>query len=67
MSWAQPLKRVFAIDIEKCERCGARVRIIATVEDRLVIQRILIHLGLEQDPAGEALPRGPPQNPGLFD
>ncbi len=67
MSWAQRLKRVFAIDIEQCERCGARVRIIASIEDRLVIQRILNHLGLQQDPAGAAWPRGPPQTPGLFD
>ena len=31
-SWAQRLKRVFAIDIEKCEKCGGPVR-IASIED----------------------------------
>jgi hypothetical protein len=66
MSWAQRLKRVFAIDIEHCERCGGRVRIIASIEDPPVIQRILNHLELHERPAGEAWPRGPPHSPGLF-
>ena len=33
MTWAQRLKRVFAIEIEKCEKCGGPVRIIAAIED----------------------------------
>jgi hypothetical protein len=42
MTWAQRLKRVFVgaairIDIEKCERCGGPVRIIASIEDPDVI------------------------------
>ena len=37
MTWAQRLKRVFAIDIEKCEKCGGAVRIIASIEDPDVI------------------------------
>ena len=49
MTWAQRLKRVFAIEIEKCEKCGGPVRIIASIEDPDVIQKILKHLGLDQD------------------
>ena len=45
MTWAQRLKRVFAIDIEKC---GGPVRIIASIEDPDVIRKILKHLGLDQ-------------------
>jgi hypothetical protein len=48
MTWGQRLKRVFAIDIEKCEKCGGPVRIIASIEDPDVIQKILKHLGLDQ-------------------
>ena len=48
MTWAQRLKRVFAIEIEKCEKCGGPVRIIASIEDPDVIQKILKHLGLNQ-------------------
>jgi hypothetical protein len=29
MSWAQRLKRVFAIDIETCRQCGGKLRVIA--------------------------------------
>ena len=28
MTWAQRLKRVFAIDIERCRRCGGRLEVI---------------------------------------
>jgi hypothetical protein len=45
LTWAQRLKRVFAIDIEVCRRCGGRVRVIASIEDPEVIERILDHLG----------------------
>lgn len=60
MTWARRLKRVFAIDIEKCEKCGGPVRIIASIEDPDVIQRILKHLGLDQpdDPQSRSPPAG---------
>ena len=58
MTWAQRLKRVFAIDIEKCEKCGGPVRIIASIEDPDVIQKILKHLGLDQP--GDPNSRSPP-------
>jgi hypothetical protein len=63
MSWAQRLKRVFAIEIEKCEKCGGPVRVIASIEDPDVIQKILKHLGLDQ--ASQPQIRSPPE--ALFD
>ncbi len=69
MTWAQRLKRVFAIDIEKCERCSGPVRVIASIEDPDVIEKILKHLGLDE----ASLPhnRSPPEatfehSPNLF-
>ena len=64
LSWAQRLKRVFAIDIERCRRCGGKLRVIASIEDPALIERILAHL--EQPPAGDPArspftPRAPPQ------
>ena len=64
MTWSQRLKRVFAIEIETCRRCGGRLRVIASIEEPAVIQRILDHLsgGEERgslDPAHSS--RGPPQ------
>ena len=63
MTWAQRLKRVFAIEIEKCEKCGGPVRVIASIEDPDVIEKILKHLGLDQ--ASQQQIRSPPDT--LFD
>jgi len=40
MTWAQRLKRVFDIDIETCPACGGAVKVIACIEDPVVIKRI---------------------------
>jgi len=44
MNWARRLKRVFAIEIEGCARCGGKLAIIASIEEPEVIARILAHL-----------------------
>jgi len=44
MTRAQRLKRVFNIDVEICEQCEGPVRIIARIEDPVVIRQILEHL-----------------------
>lgn len=62
MTWAQRLKRVFAIEIEKCEKCGGMMKIIACIEDAEVIEIILKHLGLDE--ASQTRNRSPPA--GLF-
>jgi hypothetical protein len=53
---------VFAIDIEVCRRCGGRLRVIASIEDPAVIERILEHLGRDGGPVDPAHPsRAPPE------
>ena len=44
MTWMQRLKRVFGIDIETYERCGAKVKVMASIEAPAVIAHILKHL-----------------------
>ena len=44
MTWMQRLKHVFGIDIETCERCGAKIKVMASIEDPAVIAPILKHL-----------------------
>ena len=44
MTWAQRLKRVFNIDVSTCDACGGAVKIIASIEDPVVIKLILAHL-----------------------
>jgi hypothetical protein len=63
MTWTQRLKRVFGIDIETCPACGGAVKVIACIEDPVVIKRILDHLKQKAD-ANEPRPlpesRAPP-------
>jgi hypothetical protein len=62
LTWAQRLKRVFAIDIEVCRRCGGKLRVIASIEEPAVIARILDHLGRDGESPDPANPsRAPPQ------
>ena len=62
LTGAQRLKRVFGIEIETCEQCGGKVRVLASIEDPTVIDRILGHLASPELPAGWRPPsRGPPQ------
>jgi Putative transposase len=61
MTWAQRLKRVFGIEIEVCEQCGARVKIIASIEAPQLIEKILQHLQRkENSTAQRPPPRAPP-------
>lgn len=60
MSWAQRLKRVFAIDIEKCPECGGKLRVIACIEDPQLIAKILAHLRGREAQTEKAMARGPP-------
>ena len=59
MSWAQLLKRVFAIDLTTCPQCGGPLTLIAAIEDPSVIVKILNHLGLPT--------RAPPRAPARLD
>jgi hypothetical protein len=44
MTWAQRLRRVFDIDLSRCVRCGAQLRVLAVIIDPRVITAILAHL-----------------------
>ena len=64
MSWAQRLKRVFAIDIEVCPDGGGKLRVIASIEDPQLIAKILAHLRARQAATVEAVARAPPGEEG---
>ena len=65
MTWAQRLKRVFNIDVTTCSHCGGVVKIIASIEDPLVIKKILDHLNAKSEACALVNqlpePRAPPQ------
>jgi hypothetical protein len=62
ISWARLLKRVFDIDMQRCPNCGAGdLKIIAAIQERPVIEKILSHLGLDPQPP----PKGRVREAGL--
>ena len=60
MTWAQRLRRVFAIDIETCPECGGKLRVIACIEEPALVARILGHVQqrLESDNERARAPPG---------
>ena len=53
-AWARLLKRVFAIDVSRCPRCGSDLDIIAAVVDPIQIARYLKHTGMPAAPPARA-------------
>ena len=61
MGWAKMLRRVFDIDVQTCQKCGGKIKIISAILSGQVIKRILSHLG-ENTKVPELAPsRGPPE------
>ena len=58
-SWAQLMRRVFAIDVLQCDRCGGAMRILAAIHPPETTRKILDCLGLPN--------RAPPLAPAFSD
>ena len=59
--WAELMRRVFGIDVLACPQCEGRCRVIACIDDPVVIRKILTHLGLPATGVQLHPARGPPQ------
>jgi hypothetical protein len=57
---AEFMKRSFAIEVDKCDQCGARLRLRALVTAVASIDRFLRHLGEPPPPPPLPPTRGPP-------
>lgn len=57
-AWAELMRRVFDLDVLKCDRCGGRMRILAAINPPDAIRKILECLGLPSrpPPIARALP-----------
>ena len=55
MNWAMRLKRVFNIDVTVCRHCQGAMRIIACIEDRQMINKILAHINRKQEPLARVM------------
>jgi hypothetical protein len=56
--WAELLKRVFAIDILKCDQCGEPMKILAVIPESQATKAILDHLGIDTGPSNATGPPG---------
>jgi hypothetical protein len=54
------MRHAFEADVLACSQCGGRMVLIATIQDPVVITRILTHLGLSLDPGAPDPARPPP-------
>jgi hypothetical protein len=63
LAWAELLQRIFAVDALRCPGCGARMRLVAAIEDPDVARKILACLDL---PA-RAPPLVPAPSPSAWD
>jgi hypothetical protein len=58
--WADLMRRVFAVDVLACVRCGGRLRLIATLDASDATRRILRHLGHPTEVPPPTPARAPP-------
>ena len=62
LTWAELMRRVFAVDVLKCHVCGGPRTILSAITDPTVIRAILGCLGLPTTAKRQHPPRAPPQN-----
>ena len=67
LSWMQRLKRVFAIDIESCPKCGGKLRVIACIEEPELIRKILRHVQAREEGTLPGVRGPPPRIPGALE
>ncbi len=60
LAWAELLRRVFAVDVLECPRCGGRMRLLAAIHPPEATQAILecLDLPARAPPTAEPLPDG---------
>jgi len=62
LQWAELLRRVFAIDVLKCDKCGGNRTIVSAITEPDVIRAILSCLGLATNAKSLHPARAPPQS-----
>ena len=58
--WAELMKRVFKVEVDKCSVCGARMKLRALVTEPSNVRRYLRHLDEVTELPSRASARGPP-------
>jgi hypothetical protein len=60
--WAELLKHVFRYEVELCDHCGTKLKLVACIVSTLACRKILAHLDLPIDEVQANAPRAPPEN-----
>jgi hypothetical protein len=60
-SWAALLRRVFALDVFQCPRCGGRRRIVGVHTGGESLRVVLARLGLDRASPSTDASRSPPR------
>ncbi len=63
LDWASLLRRVFAIDVLHCDRCGGRRQLLSMITEARTAQKILNHLGMPAQAPFQSPARAPPPIP----
>jgi hypothetical protein len=58
-AWARLIRKVYESDPLECPKCKGPMRVIALIEDPIVVRAILLHLGRWQPKAVERAPPVP--------
>ena len=59
VEWAILLRRTYGLDALRCPKCDARMRVLSTLTEPSVVNKILSHLGLRTEPIPLARARDP--------
>ena len=59
VEWSVLMQRTFGFDALRCPTCDARMRVMSTITDLVVVKKILSHLGMRTDPLPRARSRDP--------
>jgi hypothetical protein len=59
--WAELMKYVFKYEVECCDHCGTKLKLIACIVSTHACRKILTHLGLPIDEVVAHSPRAPPE------
>jgi hypothetical protein len=60
MTWAALIKCVYEVDPLKCPKCGGEMRIVAFIEEKTLIEKILLHCKIWQERNPHPPPKPPP-------
>jgi hypothetical protein len=58
--WAELMKRTFAADVDQCQSCGGRLKLVRFITRKDTIEKILRSLGEPTDAPGLSPARDPP-------